>query len=175
MFSLKLIYSSSFKNHQCDGDFQISFVSHQDFSLKYQMHTTWDSVLKNPPANAGDIRDVGLIPGSGRPPWKENGDPYQYSCLGNSTNRGACQAIVHGNTSDRTHTMGVCAQLCGAGPPHLHLASLQSPPVKQNDIYFLPVSPLWTGVARPCCLVAEIRSLDFAVAGFLHIEFLSKF
>ena len=38
-------------------------------------------MLKNPPANAGDVRDAGLIPGSGRSPGKENGNPFQYSCL----------------------------------------------------------------------------------------------
>ena len=39
--------------------------------------------VKNPPANARDIRDVGLIPGSGRSPGGENGNPFQYSCLEN--------------------------------------------------------------------------------------------
>ena len=38
-------------------------------------------VIKNPPANAGDTRDVGLIPGSGRSPGVGNGNPLQYSCL----------------------------------------------------------------------------------------------
>ena len=41
-------------------------------------------VVKNPPASAGDTRDVGLIPGSGRPPGVGNGNPLQYSCLENS-------------------------------------------------------------------------------------------
>ena len=38
-------------------------------------------MVKNPPAYAGDIRDVGSIPGSGRSPGEENGNPLQYSCL----------------------------------------------------------------------------------------------
>ena len=42
------------------------------------------TVVKNPPASAGDTRDVGLIPGSGRPPGVGNGNPLQYSCLENS-------------------------------------------------------------------------------------------
>ena len=46
-------------------------------------------VVKNPPANAGNIKDVGLIPGSGRSPGGGNGNPLQYSCLGNSLERGA--------------------------------------------------------------------------------------
>ena len=52
-------------------------------------------VVKNPPANAGDIRDVDSIPGSGRSPGEGNGNPLQYSCLGNPMDRGAWQATVH--------------------------------------------------------------------------------
>ena len=52
-----------------------------------------NSVVKSPPANAGDL---GLIPGSGRSPREGNGNPLQYSCLGNLMDRGAWQAIVHG-------------------------------------------------------------------------------
>ena len=42
-----------------------------------------DTVVKNLPANAGDTRDVGSILGSGRSLGEENGNPFQYSCLGN--------------------------------------------------------------------------------------------
>ena len=55
-------------------------------------------VVKNPPANTGDIRDPGLIPGSGKSPRGGNGNPFQYSCLENPRDRGAWQAIVHGVT-----------------------------------------------------------------------------
>ena len=51
--------------------------------------------LKNPPANAGDTRDAGLIPGLGRSPSVGNGTSFQYSCLENSMGRGAWRAIVH--------------------------------------------------------------------------------
>ena len=51
---------------------------------------------KNPPANAGDSGDVGLVSGSGRSPGIGNGNPLQYSCLENSMDRGAWQAPVHG-------------------------------------------------------------------------------
>ena len=57
------------------------------------------SVVENLPANAGD---VGLIPGSGRSPRARNGNPCQYSCLGNSMHRGAWRAAVHGVTKDMT-------------------------------------------------------------------------
>ena len=50
-------------------------------------------VVKNPLANAGDIRDAGLIPGQGRCPGGEHGNPPQYSCLENLMDRGALQAI----------------------------------------------------------------------------------
>ena len=53
-------------------------------------------VVKNLPANAGDIRDTGLIPGSGRCPGGGHSNPLQYSCLENSTDRGAWRATVHG-------------------------------------------------------------------------------
>ena len=52
-------------------------------------------VVKNLPANAGDVRDAGLIPGSGRSPGEGNGNPFQYSCLENPMDRGAWQAKVH--------------------------------------------------------------------------------
>ena len=45
--------------------------------------------VKNPPADAGDTRDVGSIPGSGRFPGVGNGNPLQYSCLKNPIDRGA--------------------------------------------------------------------------------------
>ena len=47
------------------------------------------SVVKNPPANAGDPGDVGSIPGTGRSPRGRNGNPLQYSCLENPMDRGA--------------------------------------------------------------------------------------
>ena len=52
-------------------------------------------VVKNPPANVGDIRDVGSIPGSGRSPGRRHGNPHQYSRLQNPMDRGAWQATVH--------------------------------------------------------------------------------
>ena len=52
-------------------------------------------VVKNPPANTEDIRDVDSIPGSGRSPAGGHGNPFQYSCLGNLMDRGAWWAMVH--------------------------------------------------------------------------------
>ena len=53
-------------------------------------------MVKNPPANAGDVRDVGSIPGSGRSPGGGHANPLQYSCLENPMDRGTWQATVHG-------------------------------------------------------------------------------
>ena len=52
-------------------------------------------VVKNPPANTGDVRDTSSIPGSGRSPGRGNGNPVQYSCLENPTNRGAWRDTAH--------------------------------------------------------------------------------
>ena len=61
-----------------------------------------DTVVKNLPANAGDARDVDLIPGSGRSPGVGNGNPPQYSCLENSMDRGAWLARVQEVTNSQT-------------------------------------------------------------------------
>ena len=52
-------------------------------------------MVKNLHANAGDIEDMGSIPGFERSPGEGNGNPLQYSCLGNPMDRGAWWAIVH--------------------------------------------------------------------------------
>ena len=52
-------------------------------------------MVKNPPANAGDIRDANSIPGKGRSPGRGRGNPLQYSCLKNSMDRGVWRATVH--------------------------------------------------------------------------------
>ena len=51
-------------------------------------------VVKNSPAKAGDLRDMGSILGSGRSPGEENGNPLRYSCLGNPMDRGAWRVTV---------------------------------------------------------------------------------
>ena len=59
-------------------------------------------MVKNPPARAGDIRDVGSTPASGRSPGGGHGNPLQYSCLENLMDRGAWWAMVHGVAKSRT-------------------------------------------------------------------------
>ena len=59
-------------------------------------------VVKNPPANAGDLRDAGLIPGQEDPLEEGMANPLQYSCLENPMERGAWWATIHGVTKSRT-------------------------------------------------------------------------
>ena len=58
--------------------------------------------VKNSTANAGDTRDAGSIPGSGRSPGEGNGNPLQYSCLGNPMDGGAWRTTIHGIAKSRT-------------------------------------------------------------------------
>jgi len=55
-------------------------------------------VVKNLPASAGDVRDKDSIPGLGRSPGEGHGNPLQYSCLDNLTNKAAWWAAVHSVT-----------------------------------------------------------------------------
>ena len=61
-------------------------------------------MVKNPPANAGDARDVASVSGSGRSPGEEKGNALQNSCLANSTERGAWQTTVHGIAKESVTT-----------------------------------------------------------------------
>ena len=58
-------------------------------------------MVKNPPTNTGDLRDVALIPGLGRSPGRGHGNPLGYYCLENPTDRGAGWAGVHRVTKSR--------------------------------------------------------------------------
>ena len=60
------------------------------------------SVVENLPGGAGDPGGTGLIPGLGRAPGGRHGNPLQDSCLGDSMDRGAWRATVHGVTKSQT-------------------------------------------------------------------------
>ena len=59
-------------------------------------------MVKNPPADAGDITDMGSTPGWGRSLGEGHGNPLQYSCLENPMDRGAWQATIHGVAKSQT-------------------------------------------------------------------------
>ena len=66
-------------------------------------------VVKNPAANAGDIKEATSNPGSGQSPGEGNGDLLQYSCLENAKDRGAWRATVYGVAeSDATEQLSIC-------------------------------------------------------------------
>ena len=78
----------------------MEFIILGELPFAILLKVSWASqvalLAKNPPANAGDIEMVVLIPSSGRLPGGENGNPLQYSCLENSMDREAWWAAVHG-------------------------------------------------------------------------------
>ena len=67
-------------------------------------------LVKNPPSNAGGVKDSGSIPGSGRSPGGGHGNPLRYSCLENPMDRGAWRAMAQGVTkshmAEHTHMWG---------------------------------------------------------------------
>ena len=63
--------------------------------LLFKLFILYGGMVKNPPANAGDIRDRGSILESGRSPGGGHGNPLQYSCLENPMDRGVWWATVH--------------------------------------------------------------------------------
>ena len=98
------------------------------------------AVVKNPPANAGDTGDAGSIPGLGRSPGGGNVNPFQYSCLENSRDRGAWRATTYGVTKSRSWLKQLST------PPHptphqgLYLVS---------SCYRLHCSYSWMGLMSP--------------------------
>ena len=81
-----------FQSHHIDNEEKPSLEENAQAAL----------VVKITPARAGDVRDVGSIPGSGRSPGGGHGNPLQYSCLENPMDRGAWWATVHGVAKSRT-------------------------------------------------------------------------
>ena len=87
------------------------FTSHASHTLGVPRAATWALVVKNPPANAGDIRNAELILGLGRSPGGGHGDSLQYSCLENPMDRGAWWAAVHRSQS-RTQLKRLSTHTC---------------------------------------------------------------
>ena len=69
-------------------------------------------LVKNMPADAGDIRDMGSVPGSGRSPGGGHGNPLQYSHLENPVDRGAWRVTVHGVAQNWTQVKQLTVHTC---------------------------------------------------------------
>ena len=96
-FLASLTEHGHLKMHPCCYVYQesIPFIAEQCFIMVAL-------VVKNPPANAGDARDLGSVPGSGRSPGVGYSNSLQYFCLENTMDRGDWQATVHEVTKSQT-------------------------------------------------------------------------
>ena len=84
----------------------ISAVERNNSSLHIYGTSQVAPVAKNPPANAGDIREAGLIPGLGRSPGGGHGNPLWYACLENPMDRGAWWTGPQGHSGTRLKQLG---------------------------------------------------------------------
>ena len=154
----------------------VSGILHNDLTFAYnhyEMEFPSGSVVKNLPANARATGDPDSIPGSGRPPGEGNGNPLQYSCLGNSMDRGAWWATVHAiaesDTTEVTenahtlyemitvvsldHTHYLCLYyiprsylLCNWKFVHLHLLDLLCPLSNSPLFWQSPICSLYESI-----------------------------
>ena len=99
---LLIVKEGAINIHPGKGIINDEQQANQKIQVPYVRASQVVLVVKNPPFNAGGIRDTGLTPGLGRSPGGENGNPLQYSCLENPMDGGAWWAAVHGVTESRT-------------------------------------------------------------------------
>ena len=97
-----------------DGDSKEKIISYPAIwcDMWWQRASQAEIVVKTSSATAGDVRDAGLIPGSGRSPGGGNGNPLQYSCLENPMDRGAWRATVHKVRMSWTQAHNVETKCC---------------------------------------------------------------
>ena len=91
-------------------------------------------MVKNPPTNAGDVRDSGSIPGWGRSPGGGHGNPLQYSCLENPMDRGAWRARVHRITKSWTRLKQLSSSSRGTRVPKIQTSGKFLGGEKQTDV-----------------------------------------
>ena len=91
------------------------------------------SVEKNPPANAGDIRDVGSIPVSGKSPRGGHSNLLQYYCLENPMDRGAWRSTVHGITKSQTRLKRISTHAIKSIDQNLHFKTKWTSRTKGSD------------------------------------------
>ena len=114
------------------------------------------SVVKNPPANSGDVSS---IPGSGRSPGEGNGNPLQYSCLGDPMDRGAwqtpwgCKRVGHDLATKQQWQIHI---------PCTHIPCRISCPCS-SSLHPLTCSMLWAGREGLLCIDCSVGSLAFCL------------
>ena len=104
-------------------------------------------VVKSPSANAGDVRDAALIPGSGRSPGEGTGNPLQYSCLGNPMDRGAWRLQSMG--SQRVGSNLACTQ--GIGKKKFFIVQNSQHNIKYlwySNIYLVFIPGSWLSAPK---------------------------
>ena len=111
-------------------------------------------MVKNPPANAGDIKNAGSIPGLGRSPGGRHGNPFQYSCQENPMDRGAWQTRAHGVAQSRTqlkrqHCTHRCVNPCLFSWAFRILLSVRS---QERNVQWLILDP---GCLAPAALLSS--------------------
>ena len=109
----------------------------------------------NPPAHAGDVRDTGLISGSGGSPGGEHGNPLQYSCLKNPMDTGTWLATAHGVAKSRTRLKRLSTHTCHSSVSSslLHL----QPPYFQIKKWIIYILRYW-GLGLEHYLLRELKS-----------------
>ena len=123
--------------------------------------------VNSPPANAGDIRDADLIPGSGRSPGGGHGNPLQYSCLENLTERGASWTTVDWVSQSWIHLKGRSTQaLTGHQAPNSSVAERnileaeRSEEMLENKAFwwFMHKIKILTWIGQPLCLSFQVTA-----------------
>ena len=103
---------------------------------------------KEPTCQWGDIRDAGSIPGSGRSPTVENGNPLQYSCLENPKDRGVWQATVHRVAKSRTQLKQLSTGVC----------YIKYPMINHNGKEYY--KSVYICITDSLCCIAEINTVN---------------
>ena len=125
-------------------------------------------MVKNPPANAGDIRDAGSIPGWGRSPGGEHGNSLSILAQRIPMDRGACWAIVHGVAKSQTGLKRLSTHACIAWhevsdtcsqPADMNNSTSPYPKLHLNNLGFRGVLTSSIHPPLPCCLLTLQTSL----------------
>ena len=102
-----------------------------------QMAIPGGSVVKNPPANAGDAGDMGSIPGLGGSPGGGNGNPLPYSCLGNSMDKGVWAGCSPWSCKELDTTECLSMHACNLSCVHLIIRPAKEPRSPENEFFLL--------------------------------------